>query len=231
MKYCVVIPARGGSKTIKNKNRIKINGVPLIKYSLMHASFCKKINKIFVTSDDDKILNLCNNYNCEVIKRPKNISSDSATLEEVLSHTISFMKKKKLFADNIVLLQPTSPIRFSDDISKAINYYEKKRLDSLFSYVNFHSLFWKKRGKKLSAINYSPKKRQNRQNMPDYLIENGSIYIFKTKLFSKYNSRLFGKIGGYEMKKICIYEIDDPSDIGEFKKILTIYPKLKWKNK
>ena len=78
-------------------------------------------------------------------------------------------------------------------------------------------------------INYSPKKRQNRQNMSDYLIENGSIYIFKTKLFSKYNSRLFGKIGGYEMKKISIYEIDDPSDIGEFKKILTIYPKLKWK--
>ena len=54
--------------------------------------------------------------------------------------------------------------------------------------------------------------------MSDYLIENGSIYIFKTKLFSKYNSRLFGKIGGYEMKKISIYEIDDPSDIGEFKK-------------
>ena len=55
------------------------------------------------------------------------------------------------------MLQPTSPIRFSGDISKAINYYEKNRLDSLFSYVNFHSLFWKRRGKKLSAINYSPK--------------------------------------------------------------------------
>ena len=120
MKYFAVIPARGGSKTIKNKNRIKINGIPLINYSLMHASFCKKISKIFVTSDNNKILNLCNNYNCELIKRPKNISSDSATLEEVLGHTISIMKKRKLFADNIVLLQPTSPIRFSGDISKAM---------------------------------------------------------------------------------------------------------------
>ena len=213
MKYCVVIPARGGSKTIKNKNRIKINGVPLIKYSLMHASFCKKINKIFVTSDDDKILNLCNNYNCEVIKRPKNISSDSATLEEVLSHTISFMKKKKLFADNIVLLQPTSPIRFSDDISKAINYYEKKRLDSLFSYVNFHSLFWKKRGKKLSAINYSPKKRQNRQNMPDYLIENGSIYVFKSKYILENLNRIdLESVSYYKMKTLQFLEIDDLND-------------------
>lgn len=232
MKYCAVIPARGGSKTIKNKNRVKINGVPLLKYSLMHASFCKKINKIFVTSDDDKILSLCNNYKCEIIKRPKNISNDIATIEEVLHHTISFMKKRKVFPENIILLQPTSPIRFKDDIAKAINYYEKKKLDSLFSHVNFHSLFWRKQGqKKLKAMNYIPKKRQNRQNMSDYLIENGSIYIFKTKLFSKYNSRLFGKIGSYEMKKISIYEIDDLSDIKDFKKILKAYPILKWKKK
>ena len=230
MKYCAIIPARGGSKGIKNKNIAIINGVPLIKYTMMHATDCKKIDSIILTSDDKKIFNTCKDYKCLFIKRQKNISDDHASLEKVIDHTIKYMKKKNIYIENIILLQPTSPIRFKNDILKSIKFYEKNKLDSLFSSVNFHSLFWKKLlTKKILPVNYNPFKRKNRQNMNEYLIENGAIYIFKTKIFEKRKSRLFGKIGSFLMKKISIFEIDDKSDLNDVKKIINDYPELKWK--
>ena len=111
------------------------------------------------------------------------------------------------------MLQCTSPYREKNDIDLAIKNFKKKKLDSLFSSCRNKNLFWTLYKKKLIPKNYNPLQRKREQDMEEQLIENGSIYIFKTKGFLKNKCRLFGKIGTYIMKKKNSFQIDDYEDI------------------
>ena len=108
--YCL-IPARRGSKRIKNKNLILLNGKPLITISVESALRTKLINKTFVSTNDEKIIKKVNKK-AFIIKRPNNISKDNSTTEQAVSHFINYLKKNKIILpDLIVLLQCTSPFR------------------------------------------------------------------------------------------------------------------------
>jgi CMP-N,N'-diacetyllegionaminic acid synthase len=220
--FYIIIPARKNSKRIPNKNLIKILNSRLIEYTIHHAKLSKKKTNIFISSDDLRIKKLSDKYKVNFTLRSKKNSQDKSTTESAILETINQNKKKIIFNKNshIVLLQCTSPIRFRNDIDKAIKHYIKNKLDSLFSGCENKNLFWGQSNKKLQPINYNIFKRKREQSMQKQFIENGSIYIFNLLKFLKYKNRLFGKIGIFLMNKITSIQIDDKEDVIICRKLL-----------
>ena len=144
-KIIALILARKGSKGLKNKNIINLNGLPLIAYSIKYAKKSKLIDKVIVSTDGEKIAKISKRFGAEVIKRPKKFSKDKSSPNEAINHAIKFLEEKlKIDFDVIVFLQPTTPLRKNGEIDKAINLLIKKKLDTVFSSNNYLPFIWKK---------------------------------------------------------------------------------------
>ena len=217
MKYNIyhsIILARGGSKGIKNKNLKKINTKPLLYWSINQSLKAKNINKTWVSSDSEKILNYAKSLGAETIKRPKNLSCDNSSSESGWIHAINEIKKRKYKFNKLVAIQATSPLRSKKDFDKAINLFEKEKYCSLFSSVKADDYYfsWKFLNGKLIP-NYDIFLRTKRQNLNSIYLENGSFFIFDTKKFLKFKNRLFGKVGNYVQSKQCQFQIDSLEDL------------------
>tara|TARA_B100001123_G_C15339216_1_gene1034073 strand:+ start:3627 stop:4355 length:729 start_codon:yes stop_codon:yes gene_type:complete len=210
--FIAIIPARAGSKEIKNKNIIKINGHPLISYTIEAAKKSKFIKKVFVTTDGEKIAKISKIYGAEIIKRPKSLSGNIIMPDAPVVHAINYIEKNtNINFENVVFLQPTSPLRKVSDIDNAIRQFKKNNSDSLFSSVDIHVSMWKiKKNKARPSYNY--KNRIRRQDSGKHVFENGSIYITKKNLFKKFRNRLGGKISTYIMDSWSLFEIDTKKD-------------------
>ena len=210
--FVAIILARGGSKGIKLKNMIKVNRKPLIFWTIKHCLKSKKISSTWVSSDNNKILSYSKKMGANIIKRPKNFAKDTSSSESAWLHAIKYLESKGLNLNNILGLQPTSPIRHKSDLNRAIKFFIRKGYDSLFSGLETHDLFMWTKGKKKLTPCYKHKSRPRRQEIKGKYMENGSFYIFKKNGFLKNKNRLFGKIGVYKMSKICSFQIDDFDD-------------------
>jgi CMP-N-acetylneuraminic acid synthetase len=220
MNYICIIPARSGSKRIKNKNIVKVQNKKIFNYTLEAAKKVKKFNKIIVTTDINKIIKK-NYHNIFFIKRPNYLCNDKSTTESAIKHAINYFPKFfNKDETSIVLLQPTSPLRTALDINKAIKEFEKGKLDCLFSAFSSKYSFWKRSSLTLKSVNYSYKNFNDKSKQKLFIIENGAIYIFKYKGFVKFKNRLFGKIGYSLMSKMNSLEIDYPEEIEIFKSYL-----------
>lgn len=111
-----LIPARGGSKRVPRKNIRIVGGKPLLAWTIEVAKQ-SKINKLVLSSEDEEILAVAQEYGCETIKRPKKLAMDSTSSIDVVLHALSVMSPCKY----IVLLQPTSPLRTVEDINGCID--------------------------------------------------------------------------------------------------------------
>ncbi len=212
--FVAIIPARAGSKEVKKKNIALINGHPLLSYSIEAAKRSKFIKRIFVSTDGKDISKTAEKYGAIVIKRPKNISNSTSQIEPAVLHAIKNIEKSfKDKVDNIVLLQPTSPLRSINDLDNAISKFIKDKADSLFSCVNLHPHVWRYKKSKISPLGHNPYKRLNRQSMPQTLIEDGSIYITKKKIYEFKKNRLGGKISKYIMENYSVFQIDTKNDL------------------
>jgi N-acylneuraminate cytidylyltransferase len=200
---------RGNSKGIKNKNLINFLGKPLIWWTIKDLKSSKLIENIYVSSDSDKILKFAKKEGVKIIKRPKNISKDYSISESALLHALKKIKKN---AEIIVFAQVTSPLRPKKVFDNAINFFVKRKYDSMFSSTKDHNFIWKSQHGRLSP-NYNFKNRPMRQKINCFFKENGSFYIFKKKGFVKFKNRLFGKIGTYILDKKYSFEIDDKIDL------------------
>ena len=212
-KIIAIIPARGGSKRIENKNLYPINGKPLLLHSIQQAKSARKINNDFVSSNDDKILNFAKQNNCDVIKRPENLSTDLSTTEETLIHSLEYFESKfNENVDAIMLLQCTSPVRKASDIDKATNVFLEQDADSLMSVVENSRFVWGIESNKMFSLNYNFKNRPRTQDLNKQYLETGSIYITKKTILLDTKNRLGGKIVPFVMDYITNFEIDDLLD-------------------
>lgn len=217
MKCVSIIPARGGSKGILRKNIRILHGRPLILYTIDQSYQSKLIDKTYVSTEDESIASIAGNNGAIVIKRPLELATDDAKMEEVVIHAINSVKEKP---DIIVLLQCTSPLRAVDDIDNTIKTLVEGDYDSVFSVRKNTDFLWKQVGKSVFPVNYDFSNRPRRQDMPPEFIENGSIYVFKTKTFEREKLRICGKRGMYLMPYNRSFEIDTPFDLWLCEQIL-----------
>ena len=139
-----LIPARSGSKRIKNKNIYELNGKPLIQYTIEAAKNSKLLDDVIVSTDSKRIAEIANNFNINVpFLRPKKLSGDKIEMIEVIKHVVKKKKFKKI--NLIMLLQPTSPLRTNIDIDKSIKLFSLKRADTLVSVTNKKNIKNKKK--------------------------------------------------------------------------------------
>jgi N-acylneuraminate cytidylyltransferase len=213
MKIVCIIPARGGSKGIPRKNILDFCGKPLIAWSIEQALESQYIDKVYVSTDDKKIAEISKKYGAEIIQRPSELSTDTASSEEALLHALSIIEKQTK-VDAVLFLQATSPIRESKDIDEAIETFQSQGADSLFSAAILEDFcIWKKENNILKSITFDYKNRGRRQDREPYYLENGSLYIFKPEILHKYKNRLGGKIIMYIMPYWKSFEIDTWEDI------------------
>ena len=228
-----LIPARGGSKGIKNKNIIKLKGKHLIYYSIKIAKKVKLINKIFVSTDSIKIKKISEKYGAIVpFKRPKKFAKDKSTDLEVFKHFYNWYKKNyKKKIDLIIHLRPTTPFRKTETLIKAIKIIKKnKSFSSLrsFSKSNFSPFKTWIKDKDLAKplFNYSIKGREvhslGRQFLPNTYKHLGYVDIIKPELTLKFNSMIGKKVYFFEIdeKTEKFIDLDTKEDLRKLKKIL-----------
>lgn len=212
-EYLVIIPARGGSKRLPGKNILELNNKPLIAYSIEEALKCKKISKVVVTSDDDRILEISKKFGATTIKRPEKFATDTSSSFDAIKHAIKKIKKKYKY---IVLLQPTSPLRQLKHIEEAIQLFEKKSANAVISVCEVeHPVQWTMSLDENLNMNNFVKNidtRRSQEQKTHYRL-NGSIYIIKTnKLLNKKTFFLTKNTYAYIMDKKYSIDIDDEFD-------------------
>ncbi len=226
MNVLGIIPARGKSKSIKNKNLANLYGKPLIFHTIKAALKSNVINKIVVSSDSNRILKYSSKKNIIAIKRPKNISGDLSPTIKSVQHAIKHLKKNYNYEpEYIIILQPTSPMRNYKDINKAFSLFiNKKKADSLVSVQkvphNFEPFSQMKLNKKgfLVSLFKQSKILTNRKKKQITFARNGAaIYIIKRKNIKK--NILNGKIIPYYMPYSRSVDIDDIEDLNIAKKL------------
>ena len=129
MSLLAVIPARGGSKGLPGKNIRPLGGVPLIAHSILMAKMCPEINRILVSTDDEKIADVAKTFGADIpFLRPKEIAQDDTPMWPVLQHALQYVSKEEgQDFEYLLLLDPTSPGRLPEDIQKALKSLEENR--------------------------------------------------------------------------------------------------------
>ena len=209
-KNIVLIPARGGSKSISNKNLVKINSKPLIYYAIT-AAIKSKVDEVWVSTEDIKIKKAAIKFGAKVIDRPLRLAKDTGSSESVLLHFARFIKFNKL-----IFLQATSPLVLKDDINQALKLLNTH--DSAITVTHTNQFIWF--GKKPSYQINKRKRRQNFNKNEKIYIETGSLFATKYKSLLKSKQRISGKIGFIEVPRERSFDIDNYDDLKLIKKIL-----------
>ena len=218
-KVLCIIPARKGSKGLKNKNIKMLNKIPLIAWSILVAKKCKQIDEIIVSTDSIKISKIAKTYGAKVpFIRPKKFATDKASSFSVLKHAIDFFKEKKLYFDYILMLEPTSPLRHFRDIDFCLTKVKNKNIQTLVSVaktIEQHPTFLYSISDKNFLKPFLKKKQKlyiRRQDIsPLYFLE-GSIYISKVSTLLKRKTWYHEKTQAFEIEKWKSLEIDDIDD-------------------
>ena len=213
MRIIAIIPARGGSKGIPGKNLKLLAGKPLIAWSIDHAVNSPSISEVYVSSDDDEILSLTLAHKAIPVKRPIEFALDHSPSEDALLHAFNSINAPAT-VDYIVFLQPTSPLRRSNDLEQALKIILETKADTLLSVTPHldHFLWRRNSSGQMESINYDFKNRKNRQRIEETYLENGSFYICKPALLLENRNRLGGKIEIYRMPKLYSFQIDTLED-------------------
>ena len=219
LKSLALIPARGGSKGVKNKNIRKVAGEPLISHSIHCANSSKKLTKSVVSTDDLKIKDIAENYGSEVLIRPDFLARDDTPIVPVINYVIEqlYIKSSEKF-DIIIILQPTSPIRTGKQLDEVINMFEEdKNLEEVVSVVPMDEIH-PARMYNLSKDNFlipinSDLEKSRRQKLPIVYYRNGCIYAIKTKSLLEKKSLMNANKKAFIMPLSWLANIDDERDL------------------
>lgn len=211
-----IIPARKGSKGLKNKNRLIISKLPLIAHSILAAKKSKKISKIIVSTDCKEIAKISKKYGAEVpFYRKKRLANDNSMVMDSYFEVIDRLFIKDTIK-NFVALLPTSPLRSSTDIDNAINLFFKKKASSVISMTEAHyPIDWNhfvNKNKSVRPFNSKFNAVKNRQKIKKTFIPNGSIYVFDYKILKKTRRYYHKNTFAYLMPHENSIDIDNKLD-------------------
>jgi CMP-N,N'-diacetyllegionaminic acid synthase len=215
VKLLAVIPARGGSKGVPRKNIKLLNGQPLIHYSIKAAMEVLPKEQIVVSTEDEEIKSVAEQCGIEIpFLRPAAIAQDFSTTRDVLLHAIHYYEQQGYFADTLILLQPTSPLREAYHIKEALEMYNDS-LDMVVSVKEtksnpYYVLFEENEEGYLRKSKSG--KFTRRQDCPKVWEYNGAVYIINIQSLKQKEIVDFEKILPYEMSEQDSVDIDTPFD-------------------
>ena len=215
-----VIPARGGSKGLPGKNIKELCGKPLIAYSIDVAREFVDDEHICVSTDSEEIKQIVESYGLSVpFLRPDYLATDTATTNDVLVHAVNFFKEQGFEYKKLVLLQPTSPLRTSQDVQGAMQLY-RNDIDMVVSVMKSHApaVLCSENEVGFVELVYN-KNAASRQLLQDMYEFNGAVYVINIQALLNKGLANFIKRVKYVMSKEHSVDIDD---IYDFKLVETI---------
>ncbi|QNJ07687.1 N-acylneuraminate cytidylyltransferase [Synechococcus sp. Minos11] len=218
-----VIPARGGSKGIPNKNIVDLGGQPLIQYSIQSAYQCSGLDDVIVSTDSVDIANLSESLGASVpFIRPAQFATDQSDSFSVVYHALQFMESKNnCIYDIVVLLQPTTPFRSSNLIDSVVMSLisADSSVDSAVTVVNVganhpHRMYsMTNRNLLVPVCSDVSDPMMPRQDLPDIYIRSGDVYATRRDCLISKNS-LIGDISlGFTVDPSTSFNIDTPQDL------------------
>jgi N-acylneuraminate cytidylyltransferase len=212
-----IIPARGGSKRIPKKNLVKLGDKPLIYHTIAAAKKSEYLNRVIVSTDDEEIAKVSEEFGAEVVKRPPELATDESPMIDTVFHVIETLKKREgTKIGLIVLLQPSTPLRTNQDIDDAIQLFKNNECESIISVSDSReSPFWSHiiENKYLIPLLGMDNYYKRSQDLPKTYMENGALYILTPDTLNKYRSFYTPATIPYKMPFERSIDIDDQLDL------------------
>ena len=222
MNVLAIIPARGGSKGIINKNIRVFGGKPLLAHTIDAAKKSRYVTRIVVSTESEAIADVARKYGAEVpFLRPMELAGDKAKATDAVYHLLVTMEEESGYRpDYVVLLQPTSPLRESADIDGALTLLFKRKDSAVVSVCRTEQLLFTKNKKEVLELvsDESFLKSGNRQELPDtYKLDGSMVYAIKTSVFLKKRTFIPKGVIAFEIPRWRAVDIDEPQDflVGE----------------
>jgi len=216
-KVLAIIPARGGSKRLPRKNILDLAGMPLIAWTIGAAIQSEIFDEVMVNTDDLEIAETAKSYGAKTpFMRPKELATDTATSIDVIIHTLQWYQEKGAYFTDIVLLQPTSPLRNNNDIKEAFALYKSKSAASVLSVCEVdHPTQWCNTLDESLSMNGFIKEQKGKSRSQDFDKEyrlNGAIYIWKVSKLLAQRSIVIEPSFATIMPRIRSIDIDEKID-------------------
>lgn len=210
MDTIAIIPARGGSKRLPNKNIKLLNNIPLLVYSIRYAQEHSFIKDVYVSTDDAQIKEVALKHGAKVVDRPQALSDDFQPTVTALKHVLEEIADPSI--ENVVLLQATNPLRPTNLLNTAFSIYINNKLDSLFTVSQNKNKLGKIKNNIFIPFNY--KIGQRSQDLEPLYFENGLLYI--SKAFLIFDEKIISDCA-YPMVVDHIFSTVDIDTIEDFK--------------
>ena len=222
MRVIAVIPARGGSKGLKDKNLQTVANVSLIGRAIRSVRQVSNVHDVIVSTDSKKISVESKKWGAKVVLRPDSLSGDEASSESAIQHVLDELGP---LYDVVLFVQCTSPFIDPKDMDDAIDLIQTGKYDSVFSGVEDHGFRWEFVGESLFPVGHPMSKRPRRQELPRRILETGAFYAFTTEGFYVTGSRFHGRVGTILQDRFSQIDIDSQADLDWARQISLILPK------
>ncbi|MFV8358231.1 cytidylyltransferase domain-containing protein [Flavobacterium sp. XS1P32] len=177
-KTIAIIPARGGSKRLPNKNRLLLGDYPLLVHSILYAQAnIDIIDAVYVSTDDSTIKAIALAFGAQVIDRPALLSGDLEPTLTILQHVLQSIHEG---VENVIVLQPTNPLRPPNLLNECFEKFQNEKVDSLFTVTQNQQKFGEIKSGIFIPFNYEIGQRS--QDLKPLYFENGLLYITKATL-------------------------------------------------
>jgi CMP-N-acetylneuraminic acid synthetase len=221
-----IIPARGGSKGIPRKNLVIVAGKPLLQWTIDPARAARGLDAIAVSSDDPEILALGARLGAHPIERPAALATDEAPMLPVMQHCVrAFEEQRGNKVTQLILLQPTSPLRTVHDIEAALSLYAAHDARAVISVEVVDNkplkLFLERDDGSLHGLLSDEAPFMRRQDLPRVLQPNGAIYIYEAKCIVDESCLLPRRTLPYIMPKERSVDVDVSDDIARIEAMLS----------
>lgn len=215
-RVVALIPARGGSKSVPNKNIKLLAGKSLIGWSIESALMTKEIDRVIVSTDCMDIAEIAKSFGAEVKIRPNELSTDDSLVIDTIRHVVEELKQEGESLEYLVLLEPTAPLRSIEDIRKCIHQLNDENFDSVATYteaaLNPHRA-WKIKNNRPEIFIEGAVPWLPRQRLPEAFQLNGAVYVAKTTAIdAKSLGMVVGRTGAVIMPKERSVDIDHHID-------------------
>lgn len=219
MKTVAVILARGGSKGLPGKNIKKLNGKPLLAWTIEQAKASEFLDEIFVSTDSLEIAAVSEEYGVRISElRPAKLAMDDTSSTDVLKYVIDYLQERGKRFDYLILLEPTSPLRKQDDIDNMIRLaVDNRERDGVISVGKIHTehpMIVKKISEQGNIIPYNEgiETVYQRQQHDEAYFPYGVGYLIKVSIFKETKSIYTDNVIPYYIERWQNYEIDDSYD-------------------